>query len=598
MGFIDWHGNKTDHYDDVVEFAKMKEIIEAENFGTLEKKKTDAEFFQCPELASLNTSDVLKLLLKEKKGLDILHQKLTMQLQQDEFEIGVQLYKDAWLYLLTYFFDDERIPYEKQIEIIETFANQILKLDNSTSVKTHSEMLNSDYKYQKYILNSFSLNKEKEPVFWQWIGYIDSLLEEKNVGQQFAKIFELFIRHFAFYLNQILPDYNLGREFAQEKVQNTAVITNAMRNYRKIFDEKTINNFALLCEKIVNPLYRSNIILPEKTWKEKMADYLIELRYAKAIVWNYTYLGNEEEAMLTAGCLYMNFKEKRINQDRIIRIFPENAAEELIKGKLFNISPDEVKYAILEDEVLHYYENAITYIQDKEDPEVFRVSAGCMGISNNRVTFIKAGKTKELSLDMIAKVVLYESEPEVLEITTSEETILIRTANTAETYQIFKLLLKLEKEPDRAYINMDKLSLDAFVKDDMDAYIYHLKTLCDPEMPLEMQDDIANMIDSLEKLDMALKQYPSQEEPSHRFFTYYIPETIRLIYSFYEYERAGVSEQKMNPVYSKVMEAIYNVSSAARQRVDEIYKLATMGTIAKADALHKIIKQDGYSNFK
>ena len=596
MGFIDWHGNKTDHYDDVVEFAQMKEIIEVENFGAREKKKADAEFFLTPELASLNTSDVLKLLLKEKKGLDLLYQKLTMHLQQEEFEMGIQIYKDAWFYLLTCFFDNERFSFDKQIEIIETFANQIFKLNNPTSVETHFEMLEKDDKYKKYFTRSFRFSKGKEPVFWQWIGYIDSLLEEKNIGQQFSKIFELFIRHFAFYLNQILPDYNLGRNFAQEKEQNLAIITNAMNSYGKAFDERTRNNLVLLCNKILNPMYRNNIILPETTWKEILADYLIDLRYAKAIIWNYIYLRNEEESMLTAGCLYMNFREKRISRDRIVRVFPEYAAEAIIKGKLFEIAPDKVKYVALEDEVLYYYENGITYTQDKDDPEVFRVSAGCVGISNKRVTFIKAGKTKEVLLDRIAKIVLYESDPEVLEITTDEETILLRTADTSETYHIFKLLLSLEIEPDRKYVDMDKLTLDTFVKDDMETYIFHLKTLYDPEMPLEMQDDIAEMIECLEKLDVALKQYPSQEESSHRFFTYYIPETIRLIYSFYEYERAGVSEQKINPVYSKVMESIHSVGNAARQRVDEIYKLATMGTIAKADALHKIIKQDGYSN--
>ena len=109
-----------------------------------------------------------------------------------------------------------------------------------------------------------------------------------------------------------------------------------------------------------------------------------------------------------------------------------------------------------------------------------------------------------------------------------------------------------------------------------------------------MKTSVSKMNEALEKLDSALKQYPSQEEQTHRFITYYIPETIRLIHSFIEYEKAGVSEQKINPVYDKVVNSIYKVETAACQRVDEIYKLATMGTLAKADALHKIIKQDGY----
>ena len=103
------------------------------------------------------------------------------------------------------------------------------------------------------------------------------------------------------------------------------------------------------------------------------------------------------------------------------------------------------------------------------------------------------------------------------------------------------------------------------------------------------------MIKGLENLDKTLQIYPSHQEQAHRFFTYYIPEVMRLIYSFNEYEKAGVSEERMNPVYDRVMKSIHKVSTAAVQRVDEIYKMATMDTMAKADALQKIIGQDGYA---
>lgn len=39
MGFIDWHGNKQDQYEDILEFAKMKERMKADNFGSQMKKK-------------------------------------------------------------------------------------------------------------------------------------------------------------------------------------------------------------------------------------------------------------------------------------------------------------------------------------------------------------------------------------------------------------------------------------------------------------------------------------------------------------------------------------------------------------------------------
>ena len=73
MGFIDWHGNKEDQYEEVLEFAKMKEKMETDNFGTQMKKKEVAKLFGVPSLVTMQNEEILHLLLKEKKGLDILY---------------------------------------------------------------------------------------------------------------------------------------------------------------------------------------------------------------------------------------------------------------------------------------------------------------------------------------------------------------------------------------------------------------------------------------------------------------------------------------------------------------------------------------------
>jgi len=100
----------------------------------------------------------------------------------------------------------------------------------------------------------------------------------------------------------------------------------------------------------------------------------------------------------------------------------------------------------------------------------------------------------------------------------------------------------------------------------------------------------------MESLDKALKKYPAYEEQAHRFFTYYIPEMMRLVFSYNEYEKAGISESQMNPVYDKVIASIQKVRSAALQEVDDIYQMATLETMAKAEALQKIIARDGYAD--
>ena len=68
MGFIDWHGNKEDQYEEVLEFAKMKEKMETDNFGTQMKKKEVAKLFGVPSLVTMQNEEILHLLLKEKTG--------------------------------------------------------------------------------------------------------------------------------------------------------------------------------------------------------------------------------------------------------------------------------------------------------------------------------------------------------------------------------------------------------------------------------------------------------------------------------------------------------------------------------------------------
>lgn len=66
------------------------------------------------------------------------------------------------------------------------------------------------------------------------------------------------------------------------------------------------------------------------------------------------------------------------------------------------------------------------------------------------------------------------------------------------------------------------------------------------------------------------------------------------MYAYQEYEKAGLQEQEINPVYEKVVQAIQKLSVAAKQQVVEIYKTAIVDTTARVDALAEILGQDGF----
>ena len=143
-------------------------------------------------------------------------------------------------------------------------------------------------------------------------------------------------------------------------------------------------------------------------------------------------------------------------------------------------------------------------------------------------------------------------------------------------------------------VNMEELSIDFLKKEDMESYIFGIKTMMDTDMPDNLQADLVDMIRSLEYLDVALKKYPSYRERCYNFFSYYIPEAVKILYSYNEYEKAGIDELQINPVYDKVVVAVEKLSVAAKQQVVEIYKDAIVDTTARAQALAEILGQDGY----
>ena len=586
MGFIDWHGNKEDHYDEVIEFAKIKEVMEAENFGSQMKKKADAEFFGVPEVAALRTSDMLKLLVKEQRAINVLHKNLVRGIDFDEDEKENQFYKDIWLYIIGDFLNQANLDANIKIKLTETFMNQIFNVNNVTTVEKHFDCLSIDKAYQKYIDDCFVIRAGKNAVFWQWIGYMDSQNPYKKQSVQLAKLYQLFLGHFAFYLNQLIPNQNIGKSLVEKRTIYEKVIQKCLIDYK---------DYSELIVKMENPLYKvvEETVVEQPVDKKKIFKQL--LKYVKIILCNCTLLKDGEEDMITAGYLYTSFNENKIQREKITSIFPVEFDGMVSKNTLPVLSTDEIKFALEEGETLYYLENAIMYRQDVNDEELFRVSRGVLFITNKRVRFETGSKTVDAPIDTIAKVAYYEALPELLQFETEEKLWFVQTAKTDETYQFLKMIMKGTEEPESAPVNMEKISLDFFEKEDMDAYIFGIKSMFDEDMPQQMQDDILLMIKGLENLDKTLQMYPSHQEQAHRFFTYYIPEVMRLIYSFNEYEKAGVSEERMNPVYDRVMKSIHKVSTAAVQRVDEIYKLATMDTMAKADALQKIIGQDGYA---
>jgi hypothetical protein len=85
-----------------------------------------------------------------------------------------------------------------------------------------------------------------------------------------------------------------------------------------------------------------------------------------------------------------------------------------------------------------------------------------------------------------------------------------------------------------------------------------------------------------------------------QFYGYYIPEALQLTATYLEYLNVGIRDQIIQEAEKEVLDAASKLLFAVNDKIDEIYKFASIEIKAKAKALESLMSQDGYvdSNFK
>lgn len=642
MGFIDWHGNKQDQYEDILEFAKMKERMEADNFGSQMKKKADAKFFGVPELLSMESDEILKLLLKEKKGLDILYDSMVQNAPIIEqlhinSDMTQQFYDDFLRYSMDVLFQQTKIEEDRAHQFVDVILNRVFKVNNQISINEHYLRIETSEEYRQYLSRGFELKSGNVTLFWQWIRYIAELSAKNKEGTQFIKLYQRFMAHLSYYINQLIPDTDVGKKYIERRKINTEIlqksvstkidVANIDKNIRNpIFlihkeEERKRQEAETLAAKMAEEATRVAVeedarrraeaearrrIEIEEAERKKQEEFEAEARRKRflslmkcaRIILGYYNLDIEDESdMITAGRLYTAIKEKNIKLERMISIFPAECAGLVERSILPVVSKDDVQFKLNERELLHYVEYVTIYMQGADEDTIIPLQ-GTLFITNQKIQIETGKKVFSIPYEYLKKAVIYDVMPEIIEFASSRDNYFIRTADTELTYRIMKMILgywsEIEQQSDPAPMNMEQMTIGFLEKEDMESYIFGIKTMMDVDMPENLQTDLVEMIRSLEFLDIALKKYPSYKEQSYNFFSYYIPEAVKILYAYNEYEKAGLEEREINPVYEKVVAAIQKLSVAAKQQVVDIYKNAIVDTTARAEALAEILGQDGF----
>lgn len=122
-----------------------------------------------------------------------------------------------------------------------------------------------------------------------------------------------------------------------------------------------------------------------------------------------------------------------------------------------------------------------------------------------------------------------------------------------------------------------------------------LKIIASCRLPLNMHLLYGNLIERLGVLEKTAEKYKDAYQTDlTQFYDYYIPEAVRITTTFLGYIDARVGKAIVDGAEKEVMAAGETLLLAINEKIDEIYKFASIEVKAKAKALDAIMNQDGY----
>lgn len=145
---------------------------------------------------------------------------------------------------------------------------------------------------------------------------------------------------------------------------------------------------------------------------------------------------------------------------------------------------------------------------------------------------------------------------------------------------------------------LDAAAFDDYIaKKDLPSYVECCKLLMECDLPEEMEEIYTLLADKMRILQEAIQKFQKvYSTDMTEFYEYYIPEALHLTTTYLEYENAGIDEEIVETTKSEVYEAARSLLTAVNDKIDEIYKFASIEIQAQAKALAQLMEQDGFVN--
>lgn len=567
MGFINYHGEKESHYSDILEYADLREKMDRQKRDEQKKAAWFATFSREPKYAGLDANTLLKLAVKAYRDTADGIRKLQLLYRADDVD-AMQLWQDLWLYTTENCLISMELPEEKIRQILPVLSEKVLHLEGKTSAEKHlSEKRNR--RYQRYLEACFRMQESHMPAYWYWLSSFS-----KNGGEAIPDIIAAYERY-SMYLRYYLykSTHTTSESWMRQQEQERTVLHSLSEQVRKKEAETP------LASTLRNPLYRESLV-------QQM------ILFTQIVLFRYETLSRNEDPYMIED-LYEYLQEHIPETTAITSILPESAGQEINAGKL-PVFADASVSGLQPGEQIHYVNHAIIYQPADSGDTAFQSVRGMLAITDKRIVFRSAG-VKDIWLEELFRVTEYDMNPGFLEFQGESHTVYVSLPDLHTAYRVLQLIASTPKEKKPQSGTRIPFSYQELVeRADLSACIFAFECLGSYPFPEELHRKVELLLRKLHGLQTAVRNHPDRADEIARFLNYYLPEAVHLMVSYDEYQQAELEKNILQKTYILITESIDTLDAAVEQKIFSIYSMEAMETRAKADALKKILEQDGY----
>ena len=147
--------------------------------------------------------------------------------------------------------------------------------------------------------------------------------------------------------------------------------------------------------------------------------------------------------------------------------------------------------------------------------------------------------------------------------------------------------------------DLPKLDKDTFNKlieeQTLSSFIEAFKMLRKCKITRKMDDRIKVLIERIEVLGDSIDKYQDVYQPDiYSFFDCYIPEILRVSEKYLDHVDAGIKWKILHENEMEILSALDELVIAVNDKIDEIYRFASIELEAQARAVESIMNQNGY----